>query len=116
MEKMSKIYLIMGHTGEHGDACEWPVQAFHREVDCQQMVSAMNSYLSEAIATGVKEYSWNDLYFSSHRLTKGGKILPERELMDEIESHMREHYDPHFKMDYTGTDYSYIEIPAKLRG
>ena len=113
---MSKIYLIMGQTGEHGDACEWPVKAFHREVDCQQMVKAMNSYLSEARTIGLEGYSWNDLYFSTHRLTEKGTLSPARVKMDEIESHMREHYDPSFRMDYTGTDYSYIVIPAKLRG
>lgn len=108
---MSKIYLIMGQTGEHGDVCEWPVKAFHREVDCQQMVLAMNAYLKETIG----KHRTEDLYFAPRRLMKDGELDPDRELMKEIELHMEKHYDPHFKMDYTGTEYTYIEIPAKLR-
>jgi hypothetical protein len=103
---MSKVYLIMGYTGEYGDAQSWPVKAFHREVDCQQMVSAMNSYLKVTMG----KYSPYDLYFAHEDSDSIGKT------MKEIRSHMEEHYDPLFQMDYTGTNYSYMEIPAKLRG
>jgi hypothetical protein len=99
----------MGNTGEYDDASEWPVKAFHREIDCQEMVKAMNEYLKEK----TQDFTPHDVYFAP---TTPGSKDPAAGIRAEIELHMREHYDPLFHMDYNGTEYKYIEIPAKLRG
>ena len=89
------------------------MKGFHREIDCQQMVSAMNSYLKVTMG----KYTPDELYSSHFTLVRqGGTPDPAAQVIREIELHMKEHYDPLFKMDYTGTNYTYIEIPAKLRG
>lgn len=102
---MSKIYIVMGQTGEYSDAHCWPVKAFHKEEDAIQIARKMNNIVQRLLKK--KRLSWSHIYSpgSSDEMVA---------LRVKLETEYRK-FDEKFHFDYNGTTYYYDEIPAKLR-
>jgi hypothetical protein len=83
---LTKIYLVIGRTGEYSDRSEWPVCWRESLSDAEQIVAKLN-----AEAAAFKE--WDD---DAERYS-GDAERNER---------MKAMTDPSFSCDYTGTTYS----------
>jgi hypothetical protein len=80
---MSKIYVVMGSTGEYSDRSEWPVVAFRDEEEAQKSVENATRRANECGANRASQY--------------------------QIEKGVNE-FDPDMRMDYTGTSYYYMTV------
>ena len=72
-----RIYIIIGETGEYADKCKWVSKAF---TDQQLAKSYMNE--CQTYADSCDPNDW-----------------------DERDNYKANSPDPHFDMDYTGTEY-----------
>ena len=88
---MGLIWVVQGNTGEYSDHSEWPVVAFSREEDAQAATAWLNEKAREF---GFKDRSTWDTDWNTRK---------------RLEDKMRE-FDPDFKSDYTGTDYTYWSV------
>lgn len=86
---MDRIWIVMGSTGEYSDRNEWPVAAFASEEDAQARVIALDVRMQQMPP------EWRDDRW---------------DYQDEIRVHMQA-LSRNFNMDYTGTSYSYFEVP-----
>lgn len=110
---MSKIYLVMGQTGEYGDAHEWAVKAFHREDDAIELTELLTSKMKEAVQS--VGGGWSSLYNPGGiNSPVEGQIALVQEVKDELIAEIQK-FDPRFHFDYTGTIYFHVTVPAKLR-
>jgi N-acetyl-beta-hexosaminidase len=90
------IYVVEGSTGEYSDHCEWPFAAYSREEDAQAAAAWLNEKVREFALKAEESVTPEE-----HRIR-----YPKRKKAAE---QMRQ-YDPGFKTDYTGTDYTYWPI------
>lgn len=84
----SKVYVVMGTTGEYSDRTEWPVCAYLEESLAQEHITKATARAKEI------EVLRGDRYL---RAPDG--VVNE--------------YDPDMSMDYTGTDYYCIEVELR---
>jgi len=92
---MSTIYIVRGQTGIYDDHYEWNVMAFTDKQQAQFRVSILHTILKEHNAlyeNGIDCAAYND---------KDVKALLESEIKN---------FDPHFSLDYTGTEYQIEEL------
>lgn len=100
------IYVVYGRTGEYSDRTEWPVRAFRTE-------RAASDFRAQLLETcrhlGVQRGQPTASAFPAYN-------TEEIETEEEYE-HLRIPFrrmmelDPHFRVYYTGTDYSYYSVP-----
>jgi osmotically-inducible protein OsmY len=83
---MSKIYVVMGSTGEYSDRSEWPVVAFRDEEEARKRVENATRRAKELEATKPRDY---------RRITEHFK---------------QNEFDPDMRNDYTGTAYYYMTV------
>lgn len=76
------IWVVMGTTGEYSDRREWPVRAFKRKKEAEELITAATQKAHEIFVVGPR-YRWKT---------------------DDNP------FDPHMEMDYTGTSYFYYEV------
>jgi hypothetical protein len=100
------IYVVYGRTGEYSDRTEWPVRAFFTEQAAKDFRQRLLDAVRElGCGRNAPEASSFPVYYDS-------EIETEAEY-----AHLREPWrrvkalDPDFKVDYTGTDYSYHGVP-----
>jgi hypothetical protein len=79
-----KIFVVMGTTGEYSDRSEWPVIGYFDEKKAQEHVENAAKVAKGIEATRTSPY-WTDPDQSNQ-------------------------YDPHMRMDYTGTSYYLMEV------
>jgi len=83
---MSKIFVVIGTTGEYSDRSEWLVLAFRDEEKAKEHVINATRRANEIQVTRPSQYS--------------------------VAKELNE-FDPNMSMDYTGTSYSYSEVELK---
>lgn len=84
---MTSVHIVMGRTGEYGDANEWLVRAWGEKADADALAARLNSWCEE------------------HKFAQS---TPKLEAWDGAE---RPTEDPKFSCQYTGTSYSVTEVP-----
>lgn len=95
---MNKIYIVEGSTGEYMIA-EWFVKAFASEQAAKDMVARLAAWCDER-RVGENHNSNYDLDRDiRYSLREAGEHPPE---------------DPDWQCDYTGTRYSYSEVPFEM--
>jgi hypothetical protein len=86
----SKVYVVMGSTGEYSANCEWPVFAFRAEASAQALVIAAETWLREQ---GIHDDNMT------------------RSLSYADRDALRNPHDPYMQSpDYTGTRYFIMEV------
>ena len=79
---MSKVFIVMGTTGEYSDRSDWPVVAYTDGLKAQQHVEDA---------------------------TKAAKAI-EVTRENRFDTEEVNEYDANMRMDYTGTDYFLYEV------
>ena len=92
---MSKVFIVFGGTGEYSGGYEWAVCAYANEERAKTHVIAAIARAKEYEATMLTQHyeGWE-----AQRAIRGG-WMPD--------------LDPNFTMDYTGTEYWYLETELK---
>jgi len=88
---VSKIYVISGSTGEYSDRTEWLVEAHSTEVAAQARINQLDELMLELNVDGNGSY----MYEQRAAAEKAMRVHPKG--------------DPYFRLDYTGSSYSYAE-------
>lgn len=87
------IHVVAGETGEYSDSTVWYVRAFTNKQRAEQFAEGLNQWCKDHAC----------------EMSDGSRYKGQDKPND----------DPQFQSDYTGTQYSVIEIPldeaAKLR-
>lgn len=91
---MTKIYVVMGQTGEYSDHHSWPVCAYASEEDAERHAVA-------AAARALRIKREDDARDHTMRWDKGWIA----EQMGGL--------DPDIRMDYTGTDYYVLTVEMR---
>lgn len=86
---MSKIWVVMGTTGEYSDRNEWPVVAFTDKARAEARIVACTQEANKRFSEEVEPEEEN--HWGSYN-TKNNPL------------------DPNMKMDYTGTSYFHYEV------
>lgn len=86
---MSKIWVVMGTTGEYSDRNDWPVVAFPDKARAEARIVACTQEANKRFSESQVPDESND--WSSYNTDNN--VL-----------------DPNMKMDYTGTSYFHYEV------
>lgn len=85
----SKVFVVMGETGEYSDRKEWPVIAYLDEASAKNHVLALDAWLRE------------------HRMHMDGTDFLQYEFR---QNKPATDLDSSFEVDYTGTRYYVMEV------
>lgn len=85
--KLTRVYVVYGHTGEYSDHIRWPVLGFTSEKKAQQLV--VNASEQARVIEAGRESKYSE--------PEGTNL-----------------FDPDMRMDYTGTHYSIDEIDVEI--
>ena len=85
-ENASNIYVVVGTTGEYSDRIEWPVIAYHSEVEAEEHVKAASRWLEQ-------------------------NVVPNRPYRPRLPDGVKNPYDPEMELDYTGTKWFIYTVP-----
>lgn len=100
-EKRTRIFVVMGTTGEYSDRTEWPVLAFTDKTAAEKLVVQASRRAAEIHNQPSNGLSYRvDLAMAEAR---GERLEPLNE------------FDPEMQMDYTGTFYEILEVDLVSR-
>lgn len=85
---MTKVYVVMGDTGEYSDRTEWSVSAYLDESKAAAHVARLDAWLIE------------------NKVSRNHADV----LVYEDRDKLRTPDDPHFTSDYTGTRYLIMAV------
>ena len=83
---MSKVYIVIGETGEYSDRTEWPVVAFTEESQAKRFVTAAETWL------------------------RVNKCSYDSTTMPYEDREIRSPFDPALHVAYTGCRYYFIDV------
>lgn len=90
---MSKIYIVMGTTGEYSERSEWPVCAYTDQQQAQKHAADASAVAREELVKCEADGAYYDA-FDERRAT----VNP---------------YDPNMDLNYNGTSYFLYEVELK---
>jgi len=82
------IYVVQGSTGEYSDHVEWLVKAFYQEKQAQDFVNELDK-VADMINERIKKQGFIQYYSNKDNFNP---------------------LDPQFRVDYTGTNYTYYPV------
>lgn len=88
---MKTAYIVMGDTGEYSDHCSWYLKCFTDKAMAEGLCNRLNAWLKER---GL------DYDSKGHRRYSLVEDRPPE--------------DPDFRCDYTGSQYSILELPLEI--
>lgn len=92
---MTTIYVVSGSTGEYSDRTDWMVRAYADEEAAKAVVTEYSAKAKEVEARCRLEED-DPNYVDRYNTYAPDFKWP--------------HPDPHFQMQYTGTEYGYCEV------
>jgi hypothetical protein len=86
---MSKVFVVVGNTGEYSDRTDWYVVAYRTEELAQAHVELAKKWYLENGGRELYKPSWGN--------------------RDKIKNP----FDPNMQVDYTGTDWTVVEVELR---
>ena len=95
-----RVYIVVGHTGEYEDRCEWNAFAFTSLEKAESKMKQGNELLNKMR--------------DEINLERGCAGFLPNMYTDKIEEHMRDNFDKACSIDYTGSYYTVEELDVEV--